>query len=216
MVGDSPGWQIVAWSRETARGVLSSEVGELPFDGHHADVDDFIVGEAVEVTLEGEPGQWTVARVSPVRPPPPWIPERAPLPPGWDEAIRKLNELLGRGSLTAMEWLDASCDGLRLKVGHLEWPGSKPYGIVVFRGVTYVQLATRATALGRVSAWLWESVRVHRRDLLRGLSIDADDLDPTSVLVCFERADGGTPGFVVTDWLEVIAEPDVALPHPTP
>jgi len=60
------GWIIKSWDRERARGVIvSRQVGELAFDGAAALVDDFRVGERVEVTLERRGDGFDVKRIWP-------------------------------------------------------------------------------------------------------------------------------------------------------
>lgn len=45
-------WTIKSWERPLARGVITSpQYGDLPFDGAAAMVDDFVVGEPVEISL---------------------------------------------------------------------------------------------------------------------------------------------------------------------
>src|SRR6476661_540388 len=60
------GWTIKSWERERARGVIASrQVGDLAFDGAAALVDDFRVGEAVEVELERRADGLHVKRIWP-------------------------------------------------------------------------------------------------------------------------------------------------------
>lgn len=58
-------WRIAAWSRAEARGEIESALGRLPFDASVADVDDFDVGEAVEVRLAPAGDSWRVLRLWP-------------------------------------------------------------------------------------------------------------------------------------------------------
>lgn len=62
----SSGWTIESWSRELSRGTIrADQMGSLGFDGAIADVDDFVVGEAVLVEFERHHGTFRVTRVSP-------------------------------------------------------------------------------------------------------------------------------------------------------
>ena len=66
MVGEGV---IESWSRERARGgVRIGGLGSLPFDAAVGDSDDFLVGEAVLVVVEGEGGEARVVRVTPAAP----------------------------------------------------------------------------------------------------------------------------------------------------
>ena len=60
------GWNIIEWSRERARGRVESDAGVLDFDGAVADVDDFRVGEAVELELVADGTTYRVVRIWPV------------------------------------------------------------------------------------------------------------------------------------------------------
>ncbi len=73
------GWTIKSWDRERARGVIASrQLGELAFDGAAALVDDFRVGEPVEIELEQRAAGLHVKRIWPDDPR--FVP-RSDLPP---------------------------------------------------------------------------------------------------------------------------------------
>jgi hypothetical protein len=60
------GWTIKSWDRERARGVIASrQIGDVAFDGAAALVDDFRVGERVEVELERRGDSFRVKRIWP-------------------------------------------------------------------------------------------------------------------------------------------------------
>jgi hypothetical protein len=76
------GWKIKSWDRESARGVIvSPQVGDLAFDGAAALVDDFRLGEPVEIELEQRATGFHVKRIWPDDPrfvPPRDLPQSAP------------------------------------------------------------------------------------------------------------------------------------------
>jgi hypothetical protein len=76
------GWTIKSWDRERARGVIwSDQLGDLAFDGAAALVDDFRLGEPVEIELEQRATGVHVKRIWPDDPrfvPPDNIPRSAP------------------------------------------------------------------------------------------------------------------------------------------
>jgi hypothetical protein len=62
----NPGWRIKSWDRSLGRGLVTSEqAGDLSFDGHVALVDDFVVGEPVELELRRDNGKYVVVRLWP-------------------------------------------------------------------------------------------------------------------------------------------------------
>ena len=66
MGDDDTGWRVKAWDRALARGVVTSkQVGDLPFDGSVALVDDFSVGEAVEINVTRDGETYRVTKVWP-------------------------------------------------------------------------------------------------------------------------------------------------------
>lgn len=76
------GWTVKSWDRQRGRGVIvSDQLGELAFDGAAALVDDFRVGELVEIELEQRATGLHVKRIWPDDPrfvPPDDIPQGAP------------------------------------------------------------------------------------------------------------------------------------------
>lgn len=59
-------WRVKAWNRALARGVVTSkQVGDLPFDGSIALVDDFSVSEVVEVNVARDGETYRVTKVWP-------------------------------------------------------------------------------------------------------------------------------------------------------
>jgi len=59
------GWYVVEWSKERGRGSVESQVGRVEFDGAIAEVDDFVVGEPVQVELERAGDGYRVRRIWP-------------------------------------------------------------------------------------------------------------------------------------------------------
>ncbi len=87
-------WKIVEWSRERARGVIASGIGRLPFDASVADVDDFVVGEAVGVKLARAGYSFRVLRLWPDVPRFKAAHVNAGIPALSDEAARSANPAL--------------------------------------------------------------------------------------------------------------------------
>lgn len=195
----NPGWRITSWSREQGRGTIESDVGELPFDASVADVDDFTIGEQVNVSLTRAGEQYEVTRVCPVSfrsllPPSP----DAPLPGALPDALHALDALLA-APLSCAELRELRAQRLELEIIHSDSPPPlmPPLGSVVFEGVVYVQLPTAFDHFKRVTAWPWSAVQAHRPEILERLSFD-HAVEAGSFLICFEpESFGQMPGFVV-------------------
>jgi len=66
MGGEEISWRVKAWDRQLGRGVVTSEqVGDLPFDGSIALVDDFRIGETVEINVTRDGETYRVTKVWP-------------------------------------------------------------------------------------------------------------------------------------------------------
>ncbi len=61
-----PTWRIKTWDRSRGLGTITCpQLGDLPFDGHAAMVDDFVLDEAVHVELQPTGGSYRVRRIWP-------------------------------------------------------------------------------------------------------------------------------------------------------
>ena len=64
-----PNWRITAFDRTLARGICTSGIGALPFNASVALVDDFVLGEEVDVSLrrlpDGSAASYEVTRIVP-------------------------------------------------------------------------------------------------------------------------------------------------------
>jgi hypothetical protein len=90
-------WRVKVWDRAQARGVVTCEkVGDLPFDGAVALVDDFSLGEVVEITVQRDGDSYRVTKVWPDDPRfhPPRDPD-ANAPPLDGDIARRIETLLG-------------------------------------------------------------------------------------------------------------------------
>ncbi|HEY4175428.1 MAG TPA: hypothetical protein VGM90_01290 [Kofleriaceae bacterium] len=187
------GWKIVEWSREKARGAIESNVGRLPFDGHVALVDDFRIGETVEIRLMNG----AVTRIAPISARS--VVENIPANwPHYDKLLARFSSHMGMGSDLVI--VGAGGDRLELELwDHEWWPPSVPaLAKVTFHEVTYVQLEMRTERFSRITARAWGDVRNANPPWIRELSIGLDDVDTGEVLFVFEDDTfGARPGFVI-------------------
>jgi hypothetical protein len=134
-------WRIKSWSREQGRGVITCpQVGDLPFDGSAATVDDFRLGERVEVKLEGRAGSF---HVSAIWPDDPRFAPREDLPPSAPALAPDIASRAAR----ALAAIPVACDFRVISLdGDLVVRGDDDafaYGHIVevrFRSVDYVEL----------------------------------------------------------------------------
>lgn len=186
------GWRIEAWSREHGRGRVASEAGSLELDAAVALVDDFVVGELVDIVLE----HGRVRQIQPraARSSVGAVAEQ--LPRSWTQALAALRAQLGNGSALVVTAADEQ--RLTLEVRHAEQPQLRARCVATFDEVAYVQLAMRSTRFATVTARSWRDVYAARPRWLDTFSIELDDVEPDDVLVCFESDEFGTvPGFVI-------------------
>ncbi len=195
------GWPIVAWSREQGRGRIASDAGALDFDASVALVDDFAIGEAVEISLVA--GQ--VRRIAPLAARSGVAAVPAELEPTWGAAIATLTRKLAPLSVDVVVTQHAG-GVLQLELHDHDWPPPARSALVTATlfGTFYVQLPTRCDRYARVVARRWSDVIAAPPRWLDRLSIDPDDVDPDAVLVCFEPSEfGERPGYVIAHRIEL-------------
>ena len=92
------GWTIKEWNRALGRGVITSDqVGDLLFDASAAAVDDFVIGEAVDIKLDRSGGGRRVAMVWPDNPRfTPRTDSVVPAPPLAEDVAAALETVLSR------------------------------------------------------------------------------------------------------------------------
>jgi hypothetical protein len=140
-------WRILEWSRERGRGAISGlHFDRVEFDASHADVDDFVIGEAVHVELEGVGPSLRVRRIRPDLP-------RFCAPVGARE-IALLDERLREGAEAAVAaangWIDVRLvlctTAIRLEVDNDRFAYGAS-GVLDLIGPTYVDVATARGAI---------------------------------------------------------------------
>jgi len=127
------GWRIVSFDRARGQGVCASGVGTLAFDAHVARVDDFTVGEGVDVSLRAVPGGFEVIAIAPTT----W---RAPF-----HAKRRVSLVAQLDAIAAQiarrrVWLHRFED--ELLALQVEDDTYSPERALVFAGARYVMLPT--------------------------------------------------------------------------
>ena len=179
-------WRIASWDRELARGTITSALGELSFDAAVAMVDEFRLGEEVEVSLRREGESYVVTRIEPVA----W---RAPPAPAArvdhePELARILSE--ARGRWLTVRGLD---EDERLTI-RIEPHSYEPSRSIVLVGCAFVQLATELDELASVSAYALGDFVRDCPDVAKHWP----DLDPTFTVFRFEpRAFRAKAGYAV-------------------
>ncbi|MCB9634168.1 MAG: hypothetical protein H6721_18760 [Sandaracinus sp.] len=152
-------WRVVSFDRALARGTIRSDLGTLPFDASVALVDDFFVGEEVEVSLRPEAGHpvgYVVTRVVPLAFRPPFA------VPALEELTRQLEvgKLIGYRAWVAM----SDEDEVRLRVDDDSYC---PTRTLVFRGARMFQGPLELESLGALQAFRASDVAESLPELVR-------------------------------------------------
>lgn len=142
-----PGWRITSFDRALARGTCASGVGTLSFDASVALVDDFAIGEEVDVSLRPRSGGTApheVTRIAPTN----WrVPFTAPTLPGLRAEIdRFFPEIAGRRA-----WLVGGDDEC-VRIG-VEDDTYRPMRALAFGGPAFVQCATELDSIAAMHAF---------------------------------------------------------------
>ena len=202
-------WHIHTWDRALARGSITSpdSSARYEFDASVAMVDDFVVGEAVEIRLEKIDGAPRVTWIAPVSARPnPASADTTPLPAELEAALREANRLLARdNALVRATHFDGT--KLELEVHKYDWP--PPHGDILGRltcdEVGYLQPPPAFEPEGRrLVAYPWPHFELHNRALVRSWSADPLDLGDHRYVFAFESPEfGAFTAYVVADGLSV-------------
>ena len=143
-----PNWRITAFDRTLARGICTSGIGALPFNASVALVDDFVLGEEVDVSLrrlpDGSAASYEVTRIVPTG----WrSPFTAPSVSAPGTAIEHfLPDVTGRRA-----WLTTTDDDVvRIQV---EDDSYRPQRALVFAGAIFVQCPTEIDTIATIHAF---------------------------------------------------------------
>ena len=143
-----PNWRITAFDRTLARGICTSGIGALPFDASVALVDDFTLGEEVDVSLrrlpDGKGASYEATRIAPTG----W---RSPFTAASISVAGTAIEHFLPSVVGRRAWLaTAEDDGLCIQV---EDDSYCPQRALVFAGVIFVQCPTEIDAIATIHAF---------------------------------------------------------------
>lgn len=182
------GWRVVSFDRAAGRGICTSGVGTVAFDASVAIVDDFVVGEEVDVTLRplaSAQGGYEVLRIAPTSFRPPFAASRIAAQTA--EIDRWIAELVGRRvTLARVEDGDVLLE--------VEDDTYQPRRALVFASASMIQMPMEIDALAILHAFASRDVAQAAPELVRHWPPLADEdvvfrLDP-------ERF-GQAPAYVV-------------------
>jgi hypothetical protein len=204
------GWRVAAWSVERGEGIVESDdVGPIPILRIDALVDDFVVGEEVELVLEDVRGGVVARDVAPAR----W---RENAPPLEDVALEgELREKLALvtsalGPHARVQLRLGKEDVVHLEIQDVDWPPpvTPPLGTLEFEGVTYVKLPAFSEEFVRLTAWPWPVWAKARPKVLRYWGLARDLIPDDAILFRFEPTlFRESAGYIVAASLEVNIAP---------
>ena len=210
-------WRIRSWERDRGRGSIESEHSEqvFEFDASIAMVDDFRVGEAVEIELKRKDGGLVVARIEPVASRPRPGASGVELPEAVRADVEHANRILAE-SLAAVTIASygthnpTMTERLVLRVYHGEWPPpSRPiYGNLSFVEVAYLQMPVTWDVWGRqLAAYRWEHFKERAEADWSCWSIDPMELEDSIYVFAFESPKYGEPSPLVVAEHLVVDDP---------
>lgn len=170
-------WKISAWSREHARGAIESAGfhESIEFDAAVALVDDFTLGEEVEVELEHEGSSVRVLKIWPQRSRPNIAAvKQKPLPEHMTAAIQTFSRHLADvGPSCTLEVAAASTNVIELVISRTTLHDRDVIGAVRFLRPAYAQLEWRLlTGSHRLSAYRWPTWREQNEEIVASWSLD--------------------------------------------
>jgi hypothetical protein len=139
-----PGWKVKSWDRALGRGSVVSAIGTLDFDASIALVDDFVIGEEVDVALRPSSDSFRVTRIVPSH----WREIETSASLDLAGEIEKINQVLCDRDAT-VGGLDS--DG-RLDI-ELSVDTYAPAISLVFEGCFFVQLPLELPQLSQLKAF---------------------------------------------------------------
>lgn len=199
-------FRVTRWSSSEGVGQVEGDVGALDIERRHAFVDDFEVGEAVELVLEEDDGRVVARDVAPAR----WRENGAPLviPPhdALDALTARATKTLAKH--TRVVWTAADADRLTFEVHDVDWPPpvTPPLAAFHFDGVVYVKSPAFSESYVRVTAVPWSIYRRGRAAILRSWSLGVADVPDDAVVFRFEpRRFTESAGYVIAASMDVVS-----------
>ena len=187
-------WRVASWSRTEARGDIASEhfPTPLPFDGSIALVDDFQIGEEVEVEVVRAGDTTVVRKIWPVvsRPNPAQAAEK-PLPTTLESRLRQANCALRE------KWLHgriAAADRRCLTIQADDDYGRRVL-VLRFASPTYIQAPVCIEFRDEYSlrAYRWPNFRQHNPERVSTWSVEPEWIPEVSFVFAFESRHFGSP-----------------------
>jgi hypothetical protein len=139
-----PGWKIKSWDRALGRGTVVSAIGTLDFDASIALVDDFVIGEEVDVALAPAAGSFRVTRIAPSH----WREIETSVGLDLGGEIEKINQVLYDRDAT-VRGLDSD-DRLEIELAVDTYA---PAISLVFEGCFFIQLPLELPLLSQLKAF---------------------------------------------------------------
>ncbi len=205
-------WKIHSWSREHARGTIKSSgfPEPLEFDAAVALVDDFSVGEQVEVQLDHGSTTPRVKRIWPQRSRLNVVARlQRPLPEYLAQATERLSrELTNASPDRSLEVTTASTNLIELAIVRSYQTERTVVVAARFARPSYAQLEWRVqTGSHRLSAYRWPAWLQHNREIVEGWSLDPTTVDPSAYVFAIEPLSFGERRvqYIVADDLEVLS-----------
>lgn len=197
-------WRVTSWSHDEGAGLIEGEMGVLPIARDGALVDDFVIGEEVDVVLEDVADGVVAANVAPTK----WRENALPLPA---TALAELSaELEGTvagvtkvlGPHARVQFALAEEDRVSLEIHDCDWPPpiTPPLGKLWFEGVAYAKLPAFSEKFVAMSAVPWRLWSHARAKLLRYWSLSREDVPESAIVFCFQpMLFGQTAGYVIAE-----------------
>lgn len=199
-------FRVTRWSSEAGVGEVEGDVGALAIERRHAFVDDFEIGEEIELVLEEDGGRVVARDVAPAR----WRENGPPLVLPANDALDALAARATKtlGKHTRVVWTAADADRLTFEVHDVDWPPpvTPPLAAFQLEGVVYVKSPSFSESYVRVSAIPWSIFRRGRAAILRSWSLGVADVPDDAVVFRFEpRRFTETAGYVIAASMDVVS-----------
>ncbi|MFO0674000.1 MAG: hypothetical protein U0235_31005 [Polyangiaceae bacterium] len=199
-------YRVTSWSSEAGVGRVEGEIGALDVERRYAFVDDFVIGEEVDLLLEDEDGNVVARDVAPAR----WRENgpalAVPAHPDLDALTARATKTLAKH--TRVVWTAADADRLTFEVHDVDWPPpvTPPLAAFQFEGVVYVKSPSFSESYVRVTAVPWPLFRRGRATILRSWSLGTADVPDDAIVFRFEpRRFVESAGYVIAASMEVVA-----------
>ncbi len=197
-------WRVTSWSHDEGAGLIASEMGVLPIVRAGALVDDFVIGEEVDVVLEDAAHGVVAGHVGPTK----WRENALPLPAAalaelsaeLQSTVASVTKVLGPHARVQLALAEE--DRISLEIHDCDWPPplTPPLGKLWFERVAYAKLPAFSEKFVAMSAVPWRVWSRARVKLLRYWSLSRDDVPEGAVVFCFRpMLFDETAGYVIAD-----------------